>query len=162
MGAAILLIADRGFDADFLVRTARPWRELLDFFGKLCGLDKKTIAARRDELIERVGDPTAALVESGCVAVAYETVTGRGGALPLLAPMSEVAGRMAIQEGAKYLERPMGGLGILLGIFAARRAVRPVGSAAQAASAIAGGSERTTARPMPVPLVVLVRSPSTR
>jgi alanine dehydrogenase len=48
-------------------------------------------------------------------AVAYETLRGRGGDLPLLTPMSEVAGRMSIQEGAKYLERPQEGRGILLG-----------------------------------------------
>ena len=58
---------------------------------------------------------TEALVESGAVAVAYETVELPSGELPLLTPMSEVAGRMAIQEGAKYLERPVGGSGILLG-----------------------------------------------
>ncbi|NNM31709.1 MAG: alanine dehydrogenase [Gemmatimonadetes bacterium] len=58
---------------------------------------------------------TDALVESGAVAVAYETVELPSGELPLLTPMSEVAGRMAIQEGAKYLERPVGGSGILLG-----------------------------------------------
>ncbi|MDH3224996.1 MAG: alanine dehydrogenase, partial [Gemmatimonadota bacterium] len=58
---------------------------------------------------------TEALLESGSVAVAYETVELPSGELPLLTPMSEVAGRMAIQEGAKYLERPVGGSGILLG-----------------------------------------------
>ncbi len=58
---------------------------------------------------------TEALLESGAVAVAYETVELPSGELPLLTPMSEVAGRMAIQEGAKYLERPVGGSGILLG-----------------------------------------------
>lgn len=50
----------------------------------------------------------------GAVCIAYETVTGPGNSLPLLVPMSEVAGRMAVQEGAKYLERPMEGRGILL------------------------------------------------
>lgn len=58
---------------------------------------------------------TAAVVDSGCVAVAYETVESADGDLPLLTPMSEVAGRMSIQAGAKYLERPSGGSGILLG-----------------------------------------------
>ena len=58
---------------------------------------------------------TEALLASGAVAIAYETVELASGELPLLTPMSEVAGRMAIQEGAKYLERPMGGSGILLG-----------------------------------------------
>lgn len=58
---------------------------------------------------------TKALLTGGTTAVAYETVTLPGGALPLLTPMSEVAGRMATQEGAKYLERPYGGRGVLLG-----------------------------------------------
>ncbi len=58
---------------------------------------------------------TAELVKSGCVAIAYETVTDSRGGLPLLAPMSEVAGRMAAQVGAHCLEKPQGGVGILLG-----------------------------------------------
>jgi alanine dehydrogenase len=55
-----------------------------------------------------------ALMASGATAIAYETVTDAAGGLPLLAPMSEVAGRMAVQVGAKYLEKEMGGAGILL------------------------------------------------
>ena len=58
---------------------------------------------------------TRALVESGIAAVAYETVETDRGALPLLAPMSEVAGRLAAQAGAHYLEKPKGGRGLLLG-----------------------------------------------
>jgi alanine dehydrogenase len=58
---------------------------------------------------------THALLESGAVCVAYETVQLRSGELPLLTPMSEVAGRLAILEGAKYLERIYGGRGLLLG-----------------------------------------------
>ncbi|MBA4114485.1 MAG: alanine dehydrogenase [Verminephrobacter sp.] len=58
---------------------------------------------------------TAALVRSGAVCIAYETITGPGGGLPLLAPMSEVAGRMAVQAGAVYLEKSKGGMGVLLG-----------------------------------------------
>ena len=58
---------------------------------------------------------TRAVVDSGCVAIAYETVQLASGELPLLTPMSEVAGRMAVQEGAKYLEAVTGGLGVLLG-----------------------------------------------
>jgi alanine dehydrogenase len=58
---------------------------------------------------------TDALVASKAVAIAYETVELPDGDLPLLTPMSEVAGRMAVQEGAKYLERHSGGLGVLLG-----------------------------------------------
>ena len=60
-------------------------------------------------------EQTAGLVKSGAVCVAYETVTGPGGGLPLLAPMSEVAGRMSIQAGAHALEKAQGGSGVLLG-----------------------------------------------
>ncbi|MDD3353735.1 alanine dehydrogenase, partial [Zoogloea sp.] len=55
------------------------------------------------------------LLASGCTAIAYETVTAPGGGLPLLAPMSEVAGRMSIQAGASALEKSHGGRGVLLG-----------------------------------------------
>jgi alanine dehydrogenase len=58
---------------------------------------------------------TKAMIDSGAVCLAYETVERVDGSLPLLIPMSEVAGRMAIQEGAKYLEKPLKGRGILLG-----------------------------------------------
>jgi len=58
---------------------------------------------------------TAACLDAGITAVAYETLADAHGRLPLLTPMSEIAGRMSIQEGAKYLERPMMGQGILLG-----------------------------------------------
>jgi alanine dehydrogenase len=58
---------------------------------------------------------TRALVDSGITAIAYETVETDHGALPLLAPMSEIAGRLAPQAGAHYLEKPKGGRGILLG-----------------------------------------------
>src|SRR5215831_12688563 len=58
---------------------------------------------------------TRAVMQSGITAVAYETIRDTRGTLPLLTPMSEVAGRMSVQEGAKYLERPFQGRGILLG-----------------------------------------------
>ncbi|MCB0526948.1 MAG: alanine dehydrogenase [Saprospiraceae bacterium] len=58
---------------------------------------------------------THAMIESGAVCLAYETVETKDRQLPLLIPMSEVAGRMAIQEGAKYLEKPVKGRGVLLG-----------------------------------------------
>ncbi len=58
---------------------------------------------------------TEAMLESGATCLAYETVELSDRSLPLLVPMSEVAGRMSIQEGAKYLEKPMGGKGTLLG-----------------------------------------------
>ncbi|MFN8110999.1 MAG: alanine dehydrogenase [Thermoleophilia bacterium] len=57
----------------------------------------------------------AALCRAGTTAIAYETVEDAHGRLPLLAPMSEVAGRLAVQAGARYLERPLGGRGVLLG-----------------------------------------------
>jgi alanine dehydrogenase len=60
-------------------------------------------------------EQTAALLRSGAVCIAYETITGAGGGLPLLAPMSEVAGRMAVQAGAAHLEKSKGGMGVLLG-----------------------------------------------
>lgn len=58
---------------------------------------------------------TTAIINSKIVAIAYETIRDESGGHPLLTPMSEVAGRMSIQEGAKYLEKPMEGRGILLG-----------------------------------------------
>jgi alanine dehydrogenase len=58
---------------------------------------------------------TEGVIKTGAVAIAYETIVDQQGRLPLLTPMSEVAGKMSIQEGAKYLERPMLGRGILLG-----------------------------------------------
>ena len=60
-------------------------------------------------------EQTRALLASGCTAIAYETVTDNHGGLPLLAPMSEVAGRMSIQAGAHALEKAQGGSGVLLG-----------------------------------------------
>jgi alanine dehydrogenase len=58
---------------------------------------------------------TLGCLNSKCVAIAYETLTDKRGYLPLLTPMSEIAGKLSVQEGAKYLERPQGGRGILLG-----------------------------------------------
>nr|MBA3707070.1 alanine dehydrogenase [Bacteroidota bacterium] len=60
-------------------------------------------------------DLTLAMMKNKCIAVAYETVQKEDGSLPLLIPMSEVAGRMAPQEVAKYLEKTLGGRGVLLG-----------------------------------------------
>ena len=60
-------------------------------------------------------EQTEALIRSGAICIAYETITGPGGGLPLLAPMSEVAGRMAVQAGAAHLEKSKGGMGLLLG-----------------------------------------------
>src|SRR5689334_20186653 len=86
---------------------------------------------------------TRAMVESGAVCVAYETIQLPDGTLPLLTPMSEVAGRMAVQEGAKYLERPMEGRGILLagvpGVPPARIVILGGGVVGMNAAKIAAG-----------------------
>jgi alanine dehydrogenase len=58
---------------------------------------------------------TMACLERRCTSIAYETLTDERGGLPLLTPMSEVAGKLSVQEGAKFLERPFGGKGVLLG-----------------------------------------------
>lgn len=58
---------------------------------------------------------TLAMMQSGATCIAYETVIGPQGGLPLLIPMSEVAGRMSVQEGCRFLEKPQGGRGVLLG-----------------------------------------------
>jgi len=83
-------------------------------------------------------DPVQArgLMDSGCVAIAYETVTDARGGLPLLAPMSEVAGRMSVQVGARFLEKAQGGIGMLLG---------PVTGVEPAEVAILGGGVSGTA-----------------
>lgn len=57
---------------------------------------------------------TEALIKSKCIAIAYETIRDNKGGLPCLKPMSQIAGRLSIQEGAKYLEKPFGGRGVLL------------------------------------------------
>jgi alanine dehydrogenase len=86
---------------------------------------------------------TEALLNSGCIAVAYETLRDDRGRLPLLTPMSEVAGRMSIQEGAKYLERPQMGRGILLagvpGVEPAHIAILGGGVVGANAAGIAAG-----------------------
>ena len=88
---------------------------------------------------------TRALLRSGVHAVAYETVQLPGGALPLLAPMSEVAGRMAAQVGAHCLERAQGGRGVLMGgvsgVYAAKVVVLGAGVSGMNAAAIALGMQ---------------------
>lgn len=86
---------------------------------------------------------TSAVAKSGATAIAYETIRDAKGALPLLTPMSEVAGRMSIQEGAKYLERPAEGRGILLagvpGVAPAEVAVLGGGIVGSNAAKVAAG-----------------------
>ena len=88
---------------------------------------------------------TDALLASGCTAIAYETVTDVDGGLPLLAPMSEVAGRMAPQVGAYALERPYGGRGVLMGgvsgVLPAQVVVIGAGTAGRNAAWVAAGME---------------------
>lgn len=86
---------------------------------------------------------TEAVIKSGITAIAYETIRDAKGTLPLLTPMSEVAGRMSIQEGAKYLERPFDGRGILLagvpGVPAATVSVIGAGVVGANAARVAAG-----------------------
>jgi alanine dehydrogenase len=86
---------------------------------------------------------TEAVIRSGITAIAYETIRDAKGTLPLLTPMSEVAGRMSIQEGAKYLERPFDGRGILLagvpGVPAATVSVIGAGVVGANAARVAAG-----------------------
>jgi alanine dehydrogenase len=83
---------------DFLLQFAKEGQIIFSYFH---------LAASR-ELTEKC-------LKTKIIGLAYETLTDNKGELPLLKPMSEVAGRMSIQEGAKYLEKPMGGKGVLLG-----------------------------------------------
>ncbi|MDX6493234.1 MAG: alanine dehydrogenase [Gaiellaceae bacterium] len=108
VGARIVSLDDVWADSDLLLKVKEPiaqeyarLREGLILFTYL------HIAA--DEPLTR------ALVDSGITAVAYETVETDNRALPLLAPMSEIAGRLAAQAGAYFLEKPLGGRGLLLG-----------------------------------------------
>jgi alanine dehydrogenase len=88
---------------------------------------------------------TTALIESGITAIAYETVQAEDGSLPLLAPMSEVAGRMAPQVGAHHLQRDGGGRGVLMGgvsgVYAAKVVVLGAGVSGMNAAAIALGMQ---------------------
>ena len=107
-GAKIVSVTEVWEGAELLLKVKEPIASEYDRLRE--GLVLFTylhIAA--DELLTR------ALVRSGITAVAYETVETDNRALPLLAPMSEVAGRLAAQAGAHYLERPRGGRGLLLG-----------------------------------------------
>jgi alanine dehydrogenase len=99
-------------------------------------------------------DQVRDLVRSGAIAIAYETVTSPTGSLPLLAPMSEIAGRMAVQVAAHYLERPSGGRGVLIsgatGIAPARVVVLGAG--------VVGANAARIAAEMRADVVMLSRS----
>jgi alanine dehydrogenase len=126
---------------------------------------KEPLAAERKRLrrgqtlfayLHLAPDPeqTRELVASGVTAIAYETVTDDHGKLPLLTPMSEVAGRMAVQVGAHYLERPQGGSGILLGGLAG---VKPANVLVIGAGAV-GSNAALIAAGMQAEVTVTARS----
>ncbi len=109
VGARILPTAAKVFAAaELIVKVKEPQR-------------METELLRRDQILFTYlhlaadRELTEALIGSGAIAIAYETVTDARGGLPLLAPMSEVAGRMAVQVGAHCLEKEQGGIGVLLG-----------------------------------------------
>ena len=107
-GARLTSDIDELFGADLIVKVKEPQAE-------------EVVRLREDQILftylHLAPDPnlTSGLCESGCTAIAYETVTDNQGRLPLLAPMSEVAGRMSVQAGAHALEIEQGGRGTLLG-----------------------------------------------
>ena len=108
-GAKVLRTAAQVFDnADMIVKVKEPQAEecLMLRRGQVL-FTYLHLAADREQ--------AQGLMKSGATAIAYETVTGRNGSLPLLTPMSEVAGRMSIQVGAGCLQKAQGGFGVLLG-----------------------------------------------
>lgn len=108
-GATVLTTADEIFDvAELIVKVKEPQPV------EIAKLKPHHVLFT---YLHLAPDPeqTLGLVESGCTAIAYETVTDRFGRLPLLTPMSVVAGRMSVQAGAHALEKPQGGRGVLLG-----------------------------------------------
>jgi alanine dehydrogenase len=108
-GASIASSAEKVFaDADMIVKVKEPQPNECKMLRK--GQTLYTYLHLAPDPIQ-----TKLLVESGATCIAYETVTDDRGGLPLLAPMSEVAGRMAVQAGAHYLEKAHGGSGTLLG-----------------------------------------------
>ena len=96
---------------------------------------------------------TKALMESGVKAIAYETIVGRSGGLPCLTPMSEIAGRMSVQEGAKYLEKTFGGRGVLLAGIGVNVSFAPPDNALRADAALRAASlDRHPVPGRPAPL----------
>jgi alanine dehydrogenase len=139
VGATIVPTADEVWaDADLLLKVKEPVAEEYHRLRKDQTLFTYLHLAASKEC-------TDALIESGTTAIAYETVQTGDGALPLLAPMSEVAGRMAPQVGAHSLERAHGGRGVLLGgvsgVYAAKVVVIGAGVSGMNAAAIALGMQ---------------------
>jgi len=139
VGARIIDAADDVWaDADLLLKVKEPIAEEYDRLRRGQTLFTYLHLAASKEC-------TDALIASGTTAIAYETVQTADGALPLLAPMSEVAGRMAPQVGAHSLERAHGGRGVLLGgvsgVYAAKVVVIGAGVSGMNAAAIALGMQ---------------------
>src|SRR5881296_2824960 len=107
-GAQIVPVDEAWSEVELLLKVKEPVPEEYDRLREGLVLFTYLHLAADEEL-------TRALVESGITAVAYETVETPNRALPLLAPMSEIAGRLAAQAGAYFLEKPLGGRGLLLG-----------------------------------------------
>jgi len=108
-GAEIVPTAEEVYRrSDMIMKVKEPLPVEYDFLGKSQIVFTYFHFAASEELVR-------AVIRSKCVAIAYETIETEDGRLPLLTPMSEVAGRMAVQQGAKYLECEHGGRGILLG-----------------------------------------------
>jgi alanine dehydrogenase len=107
-GATIVKTPEEVFDVDMVMKVKEPQMKEIKLFKPGQIVFTYFHFAASSEL-------TQACLESEIVAIAYETIRDRQGRLPLLTPMSEIAGKMSIQEGAKYLEKPMMGRGILLG-----------------------------------------------
>lgn len=106
-GAKIVDSAQQAWSMDMVMKVKEPIKEEYQYFREGLLLFTYLHLAPEPEL-------TAALIEHKVIAIAYETVQLPNGSLPLLTPMSEVAGRMASQIGAQFLEKPKGGKGILL------------------------------------------------
>jgi len=108
VGAEIVATAAEAWAADMVMKVKEPLPAEYGYFREGLILFTYLHLAPEPEL-------TRALMEKKVVAIAYETIQLDNGALPLLTPMSEVAGRMAVQIGAQFLEKPYGGKGVLLG-----------------------------------------------
>ncbi len=137
-GATIVSTAAEAWAQQMVVKVKEPKAEEFDFLRADLTLFTYLHLAAYPEVAK-------ALIAAGTTAIAYETVQVEGGALPLLAPMSEVAGRLAPQMGAHYLERHNGGRGVLLGgapgVRPARVVVLGAGNVGWNAAWIAAGME---------------------
>lgn len=107
-GAKIVSSARQAWDAEMVMKVKEPLASEFDYFRKDQILFTFLHLAAEPEL-------TFALMEKGVIAIAYETIQLADGSLPVLTPMSEVAGRMSVQIGAHFLENHAGGKGLLLG-----------------------------------------------